>query len=184
MPEYSTDYITLGRMDAFEHQLQMAERLTAITQKIGFTLWQLQELEGVTAQYFVLLAQAQKGMGLAAGNSLVEKAQAKTFGTTIREFAKAGLLAPELEVRFSNLLVERNWLVHESRAGSRSAVYSDDAMHKLLFRIEAMAEESNALLSEIGRLVDLFVKQHGVSDRQVENYANQLLEQWHAADAT
>jgi uncharacterized protein YutE (UPF0331/DUF86 family) len=171
-------------MDVFEHQLQMAERLAAITQQIGFTLWQLQELEGVTAQYFVLLAQAHKGIGLTAGNALVEKAQAKTFGTTIREIAKAGLLAPELEVRFSNLLAERNWLVHKSRASSRSAVHNDDAMHKLLLRVDAMAEESNALLSEVGKLSERFVKQHGVSDQQVENNANQLLEQWHTADAT
>lgn len=37
-------------MEGFGLQLQMAERLSAITQQIGFTLWQLQELEGVCAQ--------------------------------------------------------------------------------------------------------------------------------------
>ena len=42
-------------------QIQKAERLAAITQKVGFTLWQLQELEGATAVYFVLVAQARRG---------------------------------------------------------------------------------------------------------------------------
>lgn len=171
-------------MDAFEHQLQKADRLSAITQRIGFAIWQIQELEGVTAQYLVLLTQAKKGMGLAAGNELVEKAQAKTFGATIHQIAKAGLLAKELEDRFCRLLDERNWLVHKSRASSRSAVQNDAAMNKLLVRVDAMTEEANALLSEIGVLVDRFVKQHGVSDRHVQEYTIQLLEQWHSADAT
>jgi hypothetical protein len=72
-------------MDTFEHQLQKADRLSAITQQIGFAIWQIQELEGVTAQYLVLLTQAKNGTGLAVGNKLVEKAQAKTFGATIHQ---------------------------------------------------------------------------------------------------
>jgi hypothetical protein len=66
-----------------EQQLEKANRLTEITQRIGFCLWQIQELEGVSAQYFVLLAQAKKGMGLTAGNALSEKAKKKTFGEPV-----------------------------------------------------------------------------------------------------
>lgn len=65
----------LDLMNEFIQQLQKANRLTEITQRIGFALWQIQELEGVSAQYFVLLAQAIKGMGEAAGNVLIEKAK-------------------------------------------------------------------------------------------------------------
>ena len=65
-------------MKDLAHQLEKADRLAAITQRIGFALWQIQELEGVSAQYFVLVVQAKKGMGLAAGNALEEKAKKKT----------------------------------------------------------------------------------------------------------
>ena len=47
-------------------QLAMADRLAAITQQVGFALWQLQALEGATAQYYVLIAQAVRGMGVEA----------------------------------------------------------------------------------------------------------------------
>lgn len=97
--------------------------LDAITKQIGFTLWQLQELESAAAQYFVLITQAKRGMGLQAGNALVEKAQRKTFGKTICEISKAGLLAGDLESRLTKLLLERNWLVHSSRATNRNAIY-------------------------------------------------------------
>jgi hypothetical protein len=41
-------------METLNQQLQKADRLAAITQRIGFALWQIQGLEGVAAQYFVL----------------------------------------------------------------------------------------------------------------------------------
>ena len=84
-------------------------------------------------------------MGLAAGNALLDKALSKTFGATIHQIAKAGLLSAQLEERLSNLLSERNWLVHKSRAQNRNAIYSDSATEKLVRRIDAMADESNTL---------------------------------------
>lgn len=121
-------------------------------------------------------------MGIATGRALVEKAQRKTFGSTIHEMAKAGLLTPEREARLTNLLTERNWLVHKSRASSRNAIHNDSAMHKLLLRVGAMAEESNRLLDEIAALVESFVRKHGITERHITETANRLLEQWHATD--
>lgn len=171
-------------MSPIMHQLQLANRLSAITQKVGFALWQLQELEGVSAQYFVLLVQAEKGMGLVAANALIEKAKHKTFGATIHQMTKAGLLSSELDTRFTYLLTERNWLVHKSRASSRSAIYSDTSMNKLISRLDAMADESLALIKEVAVLVDRFVKTHGITEQQINEKTNQLLEEWHTSDET
>ena len=162
----------------------MAERLAAITQTIGFTLWQLQELEGVAAQYFVMLTQARKGMGVAAGNALVEKAKAKTFGATVHQIAEGGLLTQELEGRIIHLLAERNWLVHQSRASSRGAVHNDGAMNKLVARLDAMADEAISLLCALGVLIDRFAKQHGVSECKVKEEVAKTLAQWRDEDAT
>lgn len=170
-------------MSTLAQQLAKADRLAAITQSIGFALWQLQELEGVAAGYFVLLAQAKKGMGLAEGNALVDKAQGKTFGTTLHQIAKADLVTPEIEERFTKLLAERNWLVHRSRADSRNVIHNDKAMNALLARLEAMSDESLALLKFIDAETTAFVQSHGVSMDYVAQVSKQLLEQWHAADA-
>lgn len=170
-------------METSDERLPKAGRLAAITQRVGFALWQIQELEGVAAQYFALVAQAWKGMGLAAGNALLDKALSKTFGATIHQIAKAGLLSAQLEERLSNLLSERNWLVHKSRAQNRNAIYSDSATEKLVRRIDAMADESNALLKELGVLAERHVNGHGVSEQQIEETALRLLEQWHDSDA-
>jgi len=158
---------------------EKANRLNAITQRVGFALWQIQELEGCTARYLILVTQARRGMGTKAGNELLDKALGKTFGTTIHRVTKAGLLSADLERRFCVLLRERNWLVHKSRAQSRNAIHSDPVAEKIILRLDAMADESNALLSEIGTLAERHVKNLGISQQQIEEATNRLLEQWH-----
>ena len=121
-------------------------------------------------------------MGLSAGEVMNENAQRKTFGATVREIAKAGLLATDLESRFTKLLAERNWLLHSSRAASRNAVHHDAEMNKLLQRLEMMANESLALMREIAVLVESYVKAHGVTTEFIEKAANKLLDQWREVD--
>ncbi|MBU4263921.1 MAG: hypothetical protein KKC76_18855 [Proteobacteria bacterium] len=163
-------------------QIQKANRLKEITQRIGFAIWQIQELEGVSAQYFVLLGQAKKGMGEAAGNDLVKKAKKNTFGRTIKDIRKKGLLNKDLGGRFLRLLSERNWLVHQSRTESRDAVHSDIAMQRLISRIDAMADESLALLKEIGSLSIAHMNKHGVNEESIYKRAEALLNQWHSSE--
>jgi len=166
-----------------EKQIEIAERLAIVTQQVGFTLWQLQELEGVSAQYFVLLAQATRGMGLDAGNSLEAKAKKKTFGATLQEMKKANLLPNELQPRFEKLLSERNWLVHSSRADSRSAIHNDSSMQLLITRLDKMADESFYLLKAIGSLSEAYVAKHGVSKEYIDRKSKELLKEWQESEA-
>lgn len=166
-------------MDNLIEQLQKADRLTAITQRVGFALWQLQELEGVAATYFVLLTQAEKGMGVKAGHQLEANAKKKTFGTTIRSMAEAGLLQPELEKRFREVLAERNWLVHRSKADSRGAIHSEESMQRLLARLDAIASDALSLLRCLGELTLSYAKEHRVSEAYITDQAKALLEEWH-----
>lgn len=169
-------------MEEFDIQMEKVNRLNEITQRIGFALWQMQELEGVSAQYFVLASQAEKGMGEVAGNTLVEEARKKTFGRTIHRISNQGLLSTELKDRFFNLLSERNWLVHRSRADSRDAIHSNKAMQKIVARIDAMEKESLSLLREIGSLSMAYVKKHGVTEQYTNKKAQELLKQWHTSE--
>jgi len=171
-------------MDTIAQRLETADRLNEILRRVGFALWQIQELESVAAQYFVLLSQAQKGMGLQAGNILIEEAQKKTFGATIRRLAQSGLLTPGIERGLNDLLAERNWLVHKSRANSRSAPYNDVAARKLFGRLDRIAEQALALLKEIGELTECFAKKHGTTEEYIKETSKRLLDEWRYADAT
>jgi len=170
-------------MSELERQLEKANRLFAITQQVGFALWQLQELESVCATYYVLVEEAEIGMGEEGGNSLEERAKKKTFGQTIHKLVKAGLLTEETEVKFKSLLSERNWLVHSSRGSSRSAIHSETHMLSLLGRLKEISEDSLALLKHIGTLTEAHVKKYGITEEYIEKKSKEILEQWHATDA-
>lgn len=169
-------------MRTTEQWLEDADRLAVITQRVGFALWQIQELEGVAAQFFVLVAQAERGMGADAGNLLLAEAQRNTFGATVHQITEAGLIDADLEQRLCALLSERNWLVHKSRSDSRHAVRGDAAARQLVDRIDAIADESNAILKRIGELAEQHVFKHGVSRVRIDKVTARLLNEWHAAE--
>lgn len=125
----------------------------------------------------------KKRNGASAGNTLEEKAKKKTFGATIHQRTKAGLLSSKLESRFRNLLTERNWLVHKSRADSRRAIHNDLEMQKLLLRLDEIADESLSILREIGALSEAYVKKHGVTEEYIKEQAKKILEQWDSSDS-
>jgi len=167
-------------MTDLQTKLKNAGRLEAITKHIGFTLWQIQALEDATAQHYVLVALATRGMGIEAGKKLDESVKGNTFGKTINALRKADKMPEAVEQRFVNLLKERNWLVHSSRATNRNAIYDDKTCHLLLDRLEKLAEESRQLLKEIGNASQKFVMGHGVSKQEVERLTKQVLNSWHS----
>jgi len=169
-------------MTQFQTHSERADRLYSVAQRIGFALWQLQELEGVCATYFVLLAEAKPGSRLAAGNRRGAKAKNRTIGTTLRKLRKRKLLDRRLATRLKAILQERNWLVHRSGADGRAAVHSDGNTTQLVARVDSVAEESLALLKEVCRRVERFAKKHGVAEEYTFRTASELLRQWHRAD--
>lgn len=164
-------------------QTAKADRLAAIAERIGIALWQLQELESGAAHYLALKTKATRGMGQAAGDELIAKALGCPFGVTPRDIAGASLFEPSLQTRFDALLAERNWLVHKSLASSRSAVQADAPASALIARINAIAEESLALLRVVGAMVEAFVVGSGVSPEYIDKQAAVILRGWHDPNA-
>lgn len=162
-------------------KLEQAEQLSIIAEKIGHTLWQIQELEGVCATYYILMTKATRGMGEEAGNILLKKAKQNTFGSTLRKIKNARLLTTDIEARFDTLLSERNWMVHHSRENSRSAIYNDVKMNTLLDRLQLIADEALLLLKQIAVLAEEHVNKHGIIRQQIEEQVNALLKQWHSS---
>lgn len=146
-------------------RLVRAERLHAITQRMGFTLLQLQNLEKSSATLLVLATQATRGMGEEVGKSLLAEAQANTLGRTVCDMKKANLLPDDLRPRFDALVEQRNWLAH--RSDSAENILSDDAALRFIERVDAIADEAKTLLGEVYKLVGAQMKRHGFSDDQI-----------------
>jgi len=168
-------------MTAVNDRYAKAERLGILTQAVGLALWQLQILEGSTAQFFVLVDQAERGMGEEKGDALVKNAQRKTFGGSLTQLAKTKKLPVTLLARFQVLLKERNWLVHSSRTDSNKALIDDLSFARLQSRLEAITDEAGRLLKEISEQSQTFVISKGIPSEVIEAKTAQILSQWHSA---
>lgn len=164
-------------------QLADTERLDHISQRVGFALWQLQELEGVAATYLVLVARATQGMGAVQGGALLEKALSQTFGLTVKGLIEADKMPANLNDPVKHLLAERNWLVHRSRASSRSAVRNEADCNALITRIDAISGNALHLMREFGALTESFVKARGVTAETIDAEAVKILKQWRNSNA-
>lgn len=168
----------IHKMQSFHLEWQKAERLQAITQQVGFALWQLQMLEYVTAEYYVLVALATQGMGLDAGKKLTDTVKKNTFGKTITALSIAGKMPDDLKESYAFILAERNWLVHSSRLTSQHAVYQDKACQELLMRLKKLVEETSGLLTAVGKECEKFMSQRGVSKQDIDRYTQEILTAW------
>jgi hypothetical protein len=65
-----------------------SERLALLMQRVGFAVWQLQELETTVATYVVVRIRAHRGMGVAPGELLMKKAEGRTLGSLLTELGK------------------------------------------------------------------------------------------------
>lgn len=171
------------RLEELIKQYDASERLQFVAVRIGLALWYSQDLEVLSAKCFAVMTKPTKGVGVGATQALLREAQSKPFGSLIDRMAKAGFLAPSLKSRFDALREERNWLVHRSHEDSRSAVHTDQAMRKLVVRLDAMVEEALALLKELEKLTMAHMVKAGVSRERIMEIAEKQLAAWRSGNA-
>ncbi len=159
-------------------QTQTEERLHALCMQLGLTLWRLQELEGVVAKYYVLVALATRGMGIKEGQALQQTVDGKTFGKTVRLLRDANKIPDEVVERLPSIVHERNWLVHSSLADERAAVYNDVQCEAFTARMKAMTSEASSIIKIIAKSAENFVLEAGVSQQEIERLTKQTLDSW------
>lgn len=155
-------------------RLQQSARLEFVSQRVGFALWQLQELESVAAQVYVLLVKAEMGMGKVAGNALIDSAKKETLGRTFRDMKTAGVLRAETEAHFEEVLSERNWLVHRSRETSGQAIATDPDTERLVGRVDLISAKALNLMNELQEIAVDHVRNHGVTEDAIQEAGDGL----------
>src|SRR5690348_13259845 len=115
--------------------------LERITSRVGFTVWQLQQLEQTVQNYHVFVNKLSPEVARSEAEKMFEKAEGQTLGQLYRELSKTGEPAALLP-RLESLIKERNWLVHHSRLEDRTQLYSPEKLLALSKRIEAIADEA------------------------------------------
>jgi hypothetical protein len=147
-------------------------------QRVGFAVWQLQELENTSATYVVLRLRQTRGVGVKRGKEIAALVEKATFGKLLRELQRAGILPNGLAGRLEGALEERNWLVHRARREYRG-VLADMALYSSLSqRVDKLAEDARVLLNELGGEVESFIRSSGIDMEAVDREAQRLAASW------
>lgn len=159
-------------------KVEMAGRLGALMQRVGYALWQLQVLEDVVAAHVVVRLRAARGVGAERGKEISAEVLRKPLGALIAELAKAGVVAHDLAARLKPLLDDRNWLVHRSRRESHGALSDNETYATLSTRLRQIADRALALSKDLGAELEEYVVESGVSRDFINQEAGRLARSW------
>ncbi|WP_027393237.1 hypothetical protein [Aquimarina latercula] len=141
---------------------------------LGESLSAVQILEDALS-YAIVLKKTEPDQKKEA-DDLLEKQRFYTFGKAIEVAKKESLLPKNLEIELSKLLIERNWLIHDSITSNKNDFKSDAYFSKLFERIKPIT--TKALKLQISIELDLieYSKKKGIDMSNVENEMNKHYE--------
>lgn len=162
--------------------IEEASRLMALMQRVGYAVWQLQELEETSRVYVLIRLRETRGIGEERARQIEQRIERRTFGRLLRELAGAGVLPPDLAGELGEMLEERNWLVHRARRDSRGILSQPELYAVISQRLDEAAERALQLLRRLAAEVERFVLKSGVNPAALQAEADRRAREWGLLD--
>ena len=105
-------------------------------------------------------------------DKLLKEQQFYTFGRSIRIAKKESLLPKTLEIELTNLLVERNWLIHESITNNKRDFKSESFFIKLFERTKQITLKAHELQISIELHLIEYCEKKGINMFKIKNKMN------------
>lgn len=105
-------------------------------------------------------------------DDLLKKQRKYTLGMAINAIKKESLFPKPLEMELSNLLTERNWLIHKSITENKDDLKSDFYFNKLFNRIKALTLKAHKLQISIELDLIEYSEKKGIDMTNVKNAMN------------
>jgi hypothetical protein len=164
--------------DDLATRVELSERLASLMQSVGFSLWQLQELETTVATYLVVRVHAHRGIGKVQGDSLLKQAEGRTLGALLKDLAKSGVIDDQLSIDLKEMLEQRNWLVHRACRENRGILSNAKHLTEMLDRLESLADRSLAIHKTLAADLERYVLHAGVDRAVIDREADRLTREW------
>jgi len=137
---------------------------------LGESLCAVQSLED-TLSHSIVLKKTEPDQKNEADN-LLKKQRKYTLGMAINAIKKGSLFPKPLEIELSNLLTERNWLIHKSITENKDDLKSDSYFEKLHERIKAITLKAHKLQISIELDLIEYSEKKGIDMTNVKNAMN------------
>lgn len=146
-----------------------------LCRQVGCVVLQAQLIESTLAAYLALSLQLEKSEAMTQVQAALESANRQPLGALMKDIRKLFPLPPDIDDRIWKLKDERNWLVHRLHRENESAIYSQDQAEQVFRRIEAIACEIIAVMTELDTIGDSLMTKHGFDLLEVRKCAVESL---------
>ncbi|MAU14140.1 hypothetical protein [Flagellimonas sp.] len=137
---------------------------------LGESLCAVQILEDALS-HSIVLKKTEPDQKNEADN-LLKKQRKYTLGLAINAIKKESLFPKALGFELSNLLTERNWLIHKSITENKDDLKSDSYFEKLIERIKAITSKAHKLQISIELDLIEYSEKKGIDMTKVKNAMN------------
>lgn len=150
-------------------------------QKVGYVLWQVQELEATVGMYLVLVHKLEPGAAREEAEAVLEKSRRRTLGQLLSELKTKSTAPPGLVERLDRFVPRRNWLAHHSRHDSHLLFYPGRSAKTVHDRLDRIDDEALALMKGFTAVLEEFIVSVGCTPEELEAEARRVLQAWGAA---
>lgn len=144
-----------------------------LCRQVGCVVLQTQLIESTLALYLATSLRLEKVQAVTRVEDALQSANRKPIGALIQDIRRSFPLPLDLDDRIWRLKEERNWLVHRIHRENESAIYSQEEAEPVFRRIEAVAREIVAVLTELDEIGDAMMTKHGVDLQEIRKQADE-----------
>lgn len=140
-----------------------------LCRQTGFVVLQAQILEHNLAMYLAVSLRLEKKEAEDQVQKALASANRKTIERLLDEISKKYPLDHELIARIWSVKEERNWLVHRLQREVPRVLFSDVEAQPVFDRIQRLAAEILAVLTELDKVGDRLMQKYGFDPVVIRN---------------
>lgn len=160
-------------------QLDSAEKLLAIQNALGKSLWQIQAFENTLALLIALvLKKIPPRASIEEAEAILDKTRTKKLVDLIKKTRESDLLDDSIEKFLNKLREERNWLVHRSWNTHSEFLNHEQEFIDLRYRISRLAADAQEFNVFFASIIESWGRKRGVTEAEIKALSKELTDVW------
>lgn len=138
---------------------------------LGKATWFLQNMEDALCTFIALAQCSGSLVSPRDAYAYLAKTRKKTLGIIVGEALARQIIPKGLDERLSNLVEERNWMIHRSNHENSVHLLDDLKRHKLIDRIASIYSETQLVTKQVSEVLFAWCRARGMDEVRAERIA-------------
>jgi len=135
---------------------------------LGKATWFLQHMEDGLCTFIALAQHSDSQVSPEEAYTYLAKTRRKTLGTIVGEALARQIIPKGLDERLSNLVEERNWMIHRSMHENSAHLLDDLKRRELIDRITSIYAKAQHVAKQVSEVLYTWCRARGIDEARVE----------------